>query len=65
MKINYTKSEVERLKSEIYFTKDELKILEYWLLDYSIVQMAEELKLSTSTISRRKKTIREKINKAP
>ena len=63
MKLNYTKSEVKSMKEEIYFTDDELKVLEMWILDYSLVQMADKLTLSTRTISRRKESILNKINK--
>lgn len=63
MKLNYTKSEVKSMKEEIYFTDDELKVLEMWILDYSLIQMADKLKLSTRTISRRKESILNKINK--
>ena len=65
MKLNYTKSEVKKLKEELYFTQQEEQILEYWNLDYSVVQIADKLNVSTSTVSRRKKNIRDKINKAP
>lgn len=63
MKLNYTKSEVKSMKEEIYFTDDELKVLEMWILDYSLIQMADKLTLSTRTISRRKESILNKINK--
>lgn len=62
MKLNYSKPEIKCFKEHIYFTKDELKVLEMWMLDYSIVQMADKLTLSTRTISRRKKSILDKIN---
>lgn len=51
------------MKEEIYFTDDELKVLEMWILDYSLIQMADKLTLSTRTISRRKESILNKINK--
>lgn len=63
MKLNYSKPEVKCFKEHIYFTEDELKVLEMWVLDYSLIQMADELTLSTRTISRRKQSILEKINK--
>lgn len=62
-KLNYTKNEVEFFKSQIYFTEDEEKVLEMWLLDKSIVEMSMKLNTSTATISRRKKSIKNKIDK--
>lgn len=64
MKLNYTKPEVEKIKNNVFFTEDEEQILKYWLLDYSITKIADIMKLSTSTISRRKKNILNKIDKA-
>lgn len=62
-KLLYTKNEVEFFKSQIYFTEDEEKVLEMWLLDKSIVEMSMKLNTSTATISRRKKSIKNKIDK--
>lgn len=63
MKLNYTKTEVEKIKDSVFFTEDEEQILKYWLLDYSMTKIADIMKLSTSTISRRKKNILNKIDK--
>lgn len=63
MKLNYTKPEVEKIKNNVFFTEDEEQILKYWLLDYSMTKIADIMKLSTSTISRRKKNILNKIDK--
>lgn len=63
MKLNYTKDEVKRIKEQLYLTEDEEEILEYWMLDYSNTKIADLVKLSTRTISRRKNSILEKINK--
>lgn len=63
MKLNYTKDEVKKLKEKIYFTQQEEQILEYWNLDYSIVMIADKLNISTSTVTRRKKEIRNKIDR--
>lgn len=54
-KLNYTKEEVEYIKSKLYLTKDEEKILDMWLYNKSLLEMSFELCLSTATISRRKK----------
>ena len=61
MKLAYTRQEVKEIEEKSYFTDEEKQILEYWLLDYSIVEMSDKMKLSTSTISRRKKSILNKI----
>lgn len=61
MKLTYTRQEVKEIEGKSYFTDEEKQILEYWLLDYSIVEMSDKMKLSTSTISRRKKSILNKI----
>ena len=63
MKLNYTKAEVEKIKDSVFFTEDEELVLKYWLLDYSMTKISDIMKLSTSTISRRKKNILNKINK--
>jgi DNA-binding NarL/FixJ family response regulator len=61
LKLTYTRQEVKEIEEKSYFTDEEKQILEYWLLDYSIVEMSDKMKLSTSTISRRKKSILNKI----
>lgn len=61
MKLTYTRQEVKEIEEKSYFTDEEKQILEYWLLDYSIVEMSDKMRLSTSTISRRKKSILNKI----
>jgi len=62
-KLNYTRNEIEFIKSQIYFTEDELQILDMWLLDKSIVEMSMKLNISTATVSRRKNSIKKKIDK--
>lgn len=61
MKLTYTRQEVKEIEEKSYFTDEEKQILEYWLLDYSIVEMSDKMRLATSTISRRKKSILNKI----
>lgn len=63
MKLNYTKDEVKSLKEKLYFTSQEEQILEYWNLDYSVVMIADKLNISTSTVTRRKREIRNKIDR--
>lgn len=65
MKLNYTRKEVDYIKDQLFFTDEEEEILMYWLLDYSIVKIADILHLSTSTVSRRKNSIKEKLKRLP
>lgn len=63
MKLNFTRKEVAEIKEKVYFTEQEEKILEYWSLDYSVVMIADLLNISTSTVTRRKQSIREKLKR--
>lgn len=62
-KLRYTIKEAENIKNLIYFTDDELQIFEMWLREKSIIEMSLKLNLSTATISRRKKSIKDKITR--
>ena len=62
-KLNYTRNEIEFIKSQIYFTEDELQILDMWLLDKSIVETALKLNMSERTICRKRKSIITKIKR--
>ena len=64
VRLDFTKKEVEDIKSKVYFTDEELKIFDMWLREYSIVQMALEMNMGTATITRRKSKILKKIKKA-
>ena len=61
VKLNFTKREVEIIKSQIYLTEEESQILELWLNEYSIVEISFKLNMSERTISRRKESILRKI----
>ena len=61
-KLIYTKNEIDFIKSQIYFNEEEIKVLDMWLLDKSIVETSIELNISTATVSRRRKIIQSKIN---
>ncbi len=63
VRLDFTKKEVEDIKSKVYFTDEELKIFDMWLREYSIVQMALEMNMGTATITRRKSKILKKIKK--
>ncbi len=63
-KLRYSIKEAENIKTLVYFTDDELQIFEMWLREKSIIEMSLKLNLSTATISRRKKSIKDKISRA-
>ena len=62
-KLDFTKPEMAVIISKVYFTEDEEKILDMWLKEKTIDEMAEALILSPSTISRKKAKIIKKIAK--
>lgn len=62
-KLDFTKPEMAVIMSKVYFTEDEEKILDMWLKEKTIDEMAEALVLSPSTISRKKAKIIKKITK--
>ena len=62
-KLDFTKPEMAVIMSKVYFTEDEEKILDMWLKEKTIDEMAEALILSPSTISRKKAKIIKKIAK--
>ena len=62
-KLDFTKPEMAAIMSKVYFTEDEEKILDMWLKEKTIDEMAEALVLSPSTISRKKAKIIKKITK--
>lgn len=62
-KLDFTKPEMAVIMSKVYFTEDEEKILDMWLKEKTIDEMAEVLVLSPSTISRKKAKIIKKITK--
>lgn len=62
-KLIYTKNEIDYIKSQVYFSEQELEVLELWLIDKSVVETSMELNISTATVSRRRKDIKTKIDK--
>lgn len=63
VKFNYTKKEIEFIKSQIFLTDDEEEILDMWLLGKSIVETSLKLNMSERTICRKRKSILEKIKR--
>lgn len=60
-KLDFTKQEIADIKSKIYLSEDEEKILDMWLKGCYDVEIYMELGLSQRTLSRRKKDIKKKI----
>lgn len=63
MKLEFTKREIEDIKSKIYLSELQERILDYRLKEYSITKMAMLENLSEVTISREIKKIKDKIMK--
>ena len=64
IRFDFTKQEVETLKSKIYLNDMQERILEYRIKEYSITKMAMLESCSESTISREINKITKKIKKA-
>lgn len=62
-RLSFTKPEIVDIKSKVYFSREEEKILDMWLLEMTISEMSIELNMSESSISRKKKKIIDKITK--
>lgn len=62
-KFDFTKAEVEKIKSKIYLNEFQERILEYRIKEYSIAKMSILENCSESTISREIKKIKNKIKK--
>ena len=62
-KFDFTKTEVEEIKSKIYLNEFQERILEYRIKEYSIAKMSILENCSESTISREIKKIKNKIKK--
>lgn len=63
LKFEFTKQEVETIKSKIYLSEIQERIFEYRLKEYSITKMAMLENVSESTVSRELKKIKNKIVK--
>lgn len=63
LKLEFTRQEVELLKSKIYLSELQERILEYRLKEYSITKMAILENVSESTISRELNKVKRKIMK--
>lgn len=63
-KLDFTKPEIIAIKAKVYFTEEEEKILDMWLMEKTINEMSAALNMSASSISRKKVKIIKKITKA-
>lgn len=63
-RLDFTKPEIAAIKAKIYFTEEEEKILDMWLMEKTISEMSAALCMSASSISRKKVKIIKKITKA-
>lgn len=63
LKLEFTKSEVEEIKSKIYLSDLQERIFEYKLKEYSITKMAMLENVSESTINRELRKVKRKIMK--
>lgn len=63
VQFNFTKEEVENIKSKIYLSEIQENIFEYKLKEYSITKMAMLENCSESTINRELKKLKKKIMK--
>jgi hypothetical protein len=63
-RLSFTKPEIAAIKAKIYFTEEEEKILDMWLLEKTIGEMSAALSMSPGSISRKKVKIINKITKA-
>ena len=61
LKLEFTKQEVDELKSKIYLSELQERLLEYRLKEYSITKMAILENVSESTISRELNKVKRKI----
>ena len=62
-KFDFSKQEIADIKSKIYLSEDEEKILDMRLLNYSITQIAMEMNMSDRTVNRNIKKIKDKIKR--
>lgn len=64
MSFNFIKDEIANIKSKIYLSEDEEKILDMRLLDYSITKISIEMNMSVRTVNRYISKIKNKIKRA-
>lgn len=60
-KFDFTKQEIADIKSKIYLSEEEEKILDMWLKGCCDVEIYMNLNMSSRTLTRRKAAIKRKI----
>ena len=63
LRLEFTRQEVNDIKSKIYLSEMQERIFEYRLKEYSITKMAMLENCSESTVSRELKKVKKKIMK--
>ena len=63
LRFEFTRQEVDEIKSKIYLSEMQERIFEYRLKEYSITKMAMLENVSESTINRELKKVKKKIMK--
>lgn len=63
LRLEFTKQEVNQIKSKIYLSELQERILDYRLMEYSITKMAMLENVSESTINRELKKVKRKVMK--
>lgn len=59
----YTQNELEKMRDKLNLTDDELKIFEMLAKKKSRTEIASKIQLSTRSVDRRIKCIKEKLNR--
>ena len=62
-KLEFTKKEIDDIKSKIFLSEIQERILEYRLREYSITKMAMLENVSETTIHRELKKVKRKVMK--
>ena len=62
-KLEFTKKEIDDIKSKIFLSEIQERILEYRLREYSITKMAMLENVSETTIHRELKKVKKKVMK--
>ena len=62
-KLEFTKQEITSIKSKIYLSELQERLLDYRLMEYSITKMALLENVSESTITRELKKVKKKVMK--
>lgn len=63
LKLDFTRAELDGIKSQIYLSELQERIIEYRLKEYSVTKMAMLENCSESTINREINKIKKKIMK--